>query len=546
MRVKCFFLMLIILFGFLPLSFAQIERPIVRLIYFLPRDRHPQPDIDEKMDTLIKDVQQFYADQMEAHGFGRKTFQIETDVTGKAVVHHIVGPFTNEYYNNLSYTIVPVNREIGERFDLSKNIYFTAIDISSEILDGGGACGRAGLYLSAEWSGEEDVRKLRRVSATTLIPASGHCFNVRVAAHELGHAFGLDHDFRKDVYIMSYGGGNRVELSYCAAEWLDIHSAFDPNLLNKNEWDAESKIKMLPPRLVSPPNTIRLLFEVTDPDGLHQAQLMTPTLTGLAQGFPELLSCETLNASKNTTVEFVTTALTPNNKSVALHVIDMSGYFSTSRYYAIYVPNPLLPADVNGNGSVDVEDLVLVAASFGTVPMLGVLPNTDVNGDGKINNEDMLLVLAALEATSTSAGPSFDTQPPVTILQHWIAEAKLRNTGDATFQRGILILEQLLAALIPKETALLPNYPNPFNPETWIPYQLAKPANVSISIYAVDGTVVRNLALGHQPIGIYQDKSRAAYWDGKNEVGEPVASSVYFYTLKAGDFTATRKMLIRK
>ena len=100
--------------------------------------------------------------------------------------------------------------------------------------------------------------------------------------------------------------------------------------------------------------------------------------------------------------------------------------------------------------------------------------------------------------------------------------------------------------LIPKETAMDQNYPNPFNPETWIPYQLAEAADVTLTIYAVGGTVVRQLILGHQPIGIYQGKSRAAYWDGRNKLGEPVASGVYFYTLTAGDFTATRKMLIRK
>ncbi len=94
--------------------------------------------------------------------------------------------------------------------------------------------------------------------------------------------------------------------------------------------------------------------------------------------------------------------------------------------------------------------------------------------------------------------------------------------------------------------ALLVNFPNPFNPETWIPYQLAKPAEVTITIYAVDGQVVRTLALGHQPAGMYQSRSRAAYWDGRNAFGEPVASGVYFYTFTAGDFTATRKMLIRK
>ena len=99
---------------------------------------------------------------------------------------------------------------------------------------------------------------------------------------------------------------------------------------------------------------------------------------------------------------------------------------------------------------------------------------------------------------------------------------------------------------LPDKTVLLPNYPNPFNPETWIPYQLAKPSDVTLTISAVDGQVVRRLSLGHQVAGVYQSRSRAAYWDGRNGVGEPVASGVYFYTLTAGEFTATRKMLIRK
>ena len=100
--------------------------------------------------------------------------------------------------------------------------------------------------------------------------------------------------------------------------------------------------------------------------------------------------------------------------------------------------------------------------------------------------------------------------------------------------------------LLPHETALLPNYPNPSNPETWIPYALAAAAHVTLHIYAANGVLVRTLDLGHQPAGIYQYRSRAAYWDGKNELGESVASGVYFYTVFIGDFTATRKMLIRK
>ena len=95
-------------------------------------------------------------------------------------------------------------------------------------------------------------------------------------------------------------------------------------------------------------------------------------------------------------------------------------------------------------------------------------------------------------------------------------------------------------------TTLLPNYPNPFNPETWIPYQLSEPADVRLTIYDIQGHVVRNLDLGHQRAGMYHNRSRAAHWDGRNAQGESVASGVYFYTLTTGEFSATRKMLIRK
>ena len=103
-----------------------------------------------------------------------------------------------------------------------------------------------------------------------------------------------------------------------------------------------------------------------------------------------------------------------------------------------------------------------------------------------------------------------------------------------------------LSSVVSVENTLLANYPNPFNPETWIPYQLSASADVLVSIYAVDGRLVRRLDLGHQSAGVYRSRSRAAYWDGRNEFGERVASGLYFYTLTAGDFTATRKMLIRK
>ena len=129
----------------------------------------------------------------------------------------------------------------------------------------------------------------------------------------------------------------------------------------------------------------------------------------------------------------------------------------------------------------------------------------------------------------------------------WIAQARLADDGSIAFRQGIQNLQNLLASLfIPQETALLANYPNPFNPETWIPYQLAVPAEVTLTIYDTNGEAVRRLEVGHQPTGMYQSRSRALYWDGRNGRGESVASGLYFYTLSAGEFTATRKMVVQK
>ena len=105
--------------------------------------------------------------------------------------------------------------------------------------------------------------------------------------------------------------------------------------------------------------------------------------------------------------------------------------------------------------------------------------------------------------------------PTRAIVQQWLSQAQQLNLTDPTLQKGVLFLEYLLVSLTPKETGLLPNYPNPFNPETWIPYQLAQSVDVTIFIYTVDGKVIRTLSFGHKPSGVYQDKTRAAYWDGK-------------------------------
>ena len=234
-------------------------------------------------------------------------------------------------------------------------------------------------------------------------------------------------------------------------------------------------------------------------------------------------------------------AFTPNGRTLA------SGSWDGTVILWDFTPEvetQQLAEDVNRDGMVNLQDLRSVASQFGQQGT----HDADVNTDGVVNIIDLVLVAGALGAGDNASPAHSKTLEMFTVadVQVWLANAQHVYNPTPAFQRGIATLERLLVVLSPKETVLLPNYPNPFNPETWIPYQLAKPAAVTVHIYAANGVPVRTLDLGYRPAGVYQTRSRAAYWDGKNDVGERVASGVYFYTLTVGNFTATRKMLIRK
>ena len=143
-----------------------------------------------------------------------------------------------------------------------------------------------------------------------------------------------------------------------------------------------------------------------------------------------------------------------------------------SPYITPITPPESLTGDVNQDGVVNILDLVLVASNLGQTGQNA----GDVNGDGVVNILDLVKVAGALG--NAAAAPSLHPQAlemfTAADVQQWLTQAQHLKLTDATSQRGILFLEQLLAALTPKETALLPNYPNPFNPETWIPYRLAE------------------------------------------------------------------------
>ncbi len=206
-----------------------------------------------------------------------------------------------------------------------------------------------------------------------------------------------------------------------------------------------------------------------------------------------------------------------------------------------------LPWDINDDGIVNIQDLILVSNSFGAETLDN--PKVDVNKDGRVDIIDLLLVAAHFGEFNTSAAPP--VRPNVhpeyyDIIEKWLTEARLVDNGSDAFQRGIGTLVDLLNSIVPEKSALLPNYPNPFNPETWIPYDLAEDADVHIYIYNLKGESIRQLSLGFQTAGTYRTRSRAAYWDGRNATGEPLASGVYFSTFQAGQFKTTRQMVILK
>lgn len=834
----CFTLTLFafVLFAFVPNIFAQDASPeyVVRVIYVVPNDREPDPNMDTKLDTLMKETQQFYADLMEYHGFNRKTFRLEIDATGNVIVHHVDGKHNNAYYQNESEDSegsMIVWDEIEEHFDLSKNIYVLALDISDHIVAYGGIAvsGLAG--------------ELNSHYGKVLIPA----FNPAVALwHELGHAFGLTHDSRTEAKRWAHPDTQDPMItSFCAAEWLDVNRYFNPVQDIVLDSDNASQVKMLKPTLGSSPYAIRIQFEVTDADGLHHAQLSRLSFYDAG-----VIDCKKLNGTE-TTVEFVTTHVIGGiGESVQLRIIDRDGNFTSHTFpiditdllphpKVVSIPDPklalavretldlapddaitqlvmrrlilfnasdrqitdltglehahnvrdlwldnnqirdltplsglteltllelsenpinditplaklknlsrldcrnaqisditplarltslrkihlignpigditsltgltnlfevhlgsnqqplsditplsglvnlkaltllsasltdihliarltqltylnlydvpvndispltgltklkslwltsckinnvrpfaelknlevlalsdnqisnvtplaelvnlkelrlegnpikntaplrdllrknpevkiyltyggepladgksitcsaIISEDVNKDCVINIQDLVLVATDFGK----GGGNASDVNEDGTVNILDLVLVASAFGNTAGAPSVYTEAQELLTAadVRQWLKLAKQVNSSDTTFQHGLQTLERLATVLSPQKTALLANYPNPFNPETWIPYQLAKPADVSISIYAADGQLVRKMQLGHKVVGIYQSRSRAAHWDGKNAHGEPVASGVYFYTLTAGDWTATRKMLILK
>ena len=202
--------------------------------------------------------------------------------------------------------------------------------------------------------------------------------------------------------------------------------------------------------------------------------------------------------------------------------------------------------DVNGDGSVNNadSDAITVAIAAGATDA-----KYDVNGDGTVNVFDLVEIIANRDPGAAGAPTLFGMKMTAVQIDHLQEQIDLliaTNDRSPAAMRVLVYLQQLIVTARPEKTQLLANYPNPFNPETWIPYELATDTNVRLTIYNTQGVVIRTMQFGHQSAGYYTGRDRAAYWDGRNALGEQVASGLYFYQLETDEMSLMRKMVILK
>ena len=310
------------------------EPRTVRLIYFLPNDWSYRADSVQEMKDGIRAVQTFYAEQMEAHGYGKVTFRVETDSQGEPMVHPVDGQHPDRYY--LDNRSSPVIDEIRQVFDLDANIYFILAG-RHVVVDG---------HVFGGWSSKNGGYGV--LNSEVFWP---------VLAHELGHAFGLAHDFRNNDYIMSYGEQN--QLSTCAAEFLSVHPYFNPD--TPIEEGPPPTIELISPRTYTADSkSIPVQLKVSDPDGIHHVFLhvIHPNIGTTVK------ACHGLTGEKDAIVQFDYDGIIPSAHRPS---------YSTSFFNPLIHPISVTAVDIFGN---------LSWADFTLFPET-LQPLTKISGDNQ-------------------------------------------------------------------------------------------------------------------------------------------------------------------
>ena len=376
------------------------EPRTVRMIYFLPNDRPYRADVVQRMKDEILNIQTFYAEAMQAHGYQDMTFKIETDSQGEPVVHRVDGQHPLNYYDGLTSGLI--FKELSQVFDFYANIFFIVREdtINEENTISFGAVGGVGTSLS-------------KSGGYTLLPSS---FRWKAAAHELGHAFGLQHDFRSGGYIMSYGAGrNRADvlgpdqdrLSTCNADFLAVHPYFNPDI--PTERGQLSTIEMTSPSTYpTDSESVDIQLKVTDSDGIHQVILFVKTvgpsfLTPV--GFLEVKACHKLTGEKEAVVEFeydgdipssmFTNLMYPSTHHIGVATIDTDGdvtygYFTLSEIlYEQLTPKTLVKISGDNqqgsSGTTLINPLVVEVRDWRGNPLSDVIVKFAViSGSGRL------------------------------------------------------------------------------------------------------------------------------------------------------------------